>query len=239
MSTSFPVRPRAAASLSRAPWLVAFGLCLPLPLMAQGGGLAALYAPDPPPGSAFVRVVNASDAGADVVFGSTTTPVRLPMPQSKQMASGYRVVASTQPARLQVNGKAVTVDVQPQAGSFVTWALMAQGGGTSVTVIKDELPPPNALRAVLRFTNLVPGCTAGLAQATGGDVFADVPAGQSKARLIQPVRVNVVARCDQAVSAPLQLPSLQPGDRYSLFVVGTPQSPVLRGQADTTEPLTP
>lgn len=217
---------------------VAIWSLLPVMTLAQGGSLAALYAPDPPAGSAYVRVVYSGEAPIDVLFGSSSVSLRLPQVASGALASAYRVVSASQPPRLHVNGKPLVGASQPTAGSFVTWAITADAsGGTAVSVVSDELPAPNALRAVLRLTNLVVGCNASLAQSMGGDVFSGLQTGQSKARLIQPARVNLVVRCGQATSAPFALPILQAGDRYSLFIVGTPQMPALKGQADATDPL--
>ena len=72
----------------------------------------------------------------------------------------------------------------------------------------------------------------------GNCVSPDNPAA-SASRSINPVSAQLSASCAKAVSAPLALPQLQPGDHYSLFMTGTAAAPVLRGQASATDTYRP
>ena len=48
--------------------------------------------------------------------------------------------------------------------------------------------------------------------------------------------LRTICACAEAISGGLTLPSLQPGDHYSLFLTGTAAKPVLRGQVSATDP---
>lgn len=209
---------------------------------AQGGGLAGLYAAQPPAGSAFVRLAHVGTPPIQVVLGPANAGGGHTLPPTAAAGGGlttpYKVLNPAQPWSLWVNGAAQTLGVQPQAGTYATWVVQGTGTAYKVVAVADELAPANALRAVLRLSNLVPGCALSLRVAGGPEVFDRVEPWHSKARLINPIKVAVVARCDAAESAPLALPALQAGDRYSLFVVGTTAKPELVGQMDTTEPYT-
>lgn len=211
----------------------------PFSVVAQGAGLAGLYAAAPPAGSAFVRVVQTDDRAVEVHFDRSGPAVSLPSEPLGNIATPYRVAAAGQLPRLLVNGVPLAIDFKPRAGAYTTWALVADGSGHRVHPVQDELPPANALRAVLRLTNLVPGCEANLSLSGGGDVFSALATWQSKARLIQPVKAGLVVRCGLSSSLEFTLPLLQAGDRYSLFVVGTPAQPALKGQIDSTVPFAP
>jgi alginate O-acetyltransferase complex protein AlgF len=202
-----------------------------VPVHAQqaGGGLAGLYAAQPPAGSAFVRVVNTGAAVQLSWEGATT--VALPIAGS--LATAYRVVDPAHPPKIMVNGKTIMPAQWPAPASFSTWALTPSGDG--VAVIVDEPAAANALKVALRVVNLVPGCALSLKTSTGAVVFAAVRPDESQVRNINPVKATVLAQCGTAVSDPLVISGLQAGSRYSVFAHGDAQAPRLSGQIDTTE----
>lgn len=209
----------------------AFGLwcCLGAATAGATGGLAGLYAEQPPAGSVFVRLIN---AGAPVqVAWANGKPVALPA--AGNLATAYRVIDPSKRPELLVNDKAVGIDKLAMTASYATWVVSPTG--SDITVIVDESPPANALKVILRITNLLPDCQATLKTAEGATVVDGLPAWHSKARAINPVRATLVANCGAAVSAPLVLPVLQAGDRFSVFLHGSARSPHLSGQIDATE----
>lgn len=240
-----PMTPTAVATAVKyrartATAIVALALTVPALGWAQGAGLAGLYAAQPPAGSAFVRLAHVGTPPIQVVLGSVNTGVAQSLPPAAAagggLATAYKVVNPAKPWSLWVNGTVQKVDLQPQAGTYATWVVQGVSAPFQLVAVTDELAPANALRAVLRLSNLVPGCALSLRVAGGPEVFDRVEPWHSKARLINPIKVAMVARCDAAESGPLALPALQAGDRYSLFVVGTAAKPELVGQMDTTEP---
>jgi alginate O-acetyltransferase complex protein AlgF len=208
-----------------------FGLwcCLGAATAGATGGLAGLYAEQPPAGSVFVRLLN---PGAPVqVAWANGKSASLPL--AGNLATAYRVMDPSKRPELLVNGKAVGIDKLATTASYATWVVSPTG--SDITVIVDESPPANALKVILRITNLVPDCQATLKTAEGAVVLDGLPAWHSKARAINPVRATLVANCGAAVSAPLVLPALQAGDRFSVFLHGNARSLLLSGQIDATE----
>ena len=210
---------------------VVFGLwcCLGAATGNATGGLAGLYAEQPPAGSVFVRLLH---AGAPVqVAWANSKPATLPL--AGNLATAYRVIDPSKRPELLVNDKAVGIDKLTMTASYATWVVSPTG--SDMTVIVDESPPANALKVILRITNLVADCQATLKTAEGAVVLDSLPAWHSKARAINPVRATLVANCGAAVSAPLVLPALQAGDRFSVFLHGNARSLLLSGQIDATE----
>jgi len=216
--------------------LVATALLLsPCAAFAQGapeGRLAQLYAARPPAGSAFVRLLNPGSTvlkagignGADQNVGPATRATR------------YAIVEGSKPFSVRVAGKART---QPAvaAGSFTTLVLDPGAAAKPFNVLEDGGGSSDALKAEIRFYNLAANCTQGkLAMADkGAVVFPAVAAGRSAARGINPVKARLVAGCGGKDSPALELPALQPGDHYSLFLTGAANAPVLQGQLSGTD----
>jgi hypothetical protein len=199
---------------------------------APEGRLAQLYAARPPAGSAFVRVLNPGGTvlkagianGADQNVGPATRATR------------YAIVEGGKPFSVRVAGKART---QPAvaAGSFTTLVLDASAAAKPLNVLEDGGGSSDALKAEIRFYNLAGNCGQGkLAMADkGAVVFPAVAAGRSAARGINPVKARLVAGCGGKDSTAVELPALQPGDHYSLFLTGTANAPVLQGQLSGTD----
>jgi len=208
----------------------------PLAAYAQQGGqegrLAQLYAPRPPAGSAFVRVLNPGSAALKVAVGNGAEQSIGPATR----ATRYAIVEGGKPFNLRVAGKPRS-QAQVAAGSFTTLVLDAATPTRPLAVLADGGGTSDALKAEIRFYNLASGCTQGrLAMADKGPVvFPAVPAGSSSARGINPVKARLAAGCGSKDSAPLALPALQPGDHYSLFLTGTAAAPVLQGQLSGTD----
>lgn len=203
------------------------GACLAGPAMAEGV-LAQLYAPRPPAGSAFVRVVNPSADTVKVQVSNGSEQAIGPA----QPASNYTVVTRDQSFTVSLNGKPMgQLKVAPD--SFNT---LVQHNG-EFQILDDSNGNEDALKAELRFYNLASDCPKGsLNVADGGPVlFADVAPNATVARGINPVSASLSAGCGNATSEKLPLPALKPGDYYSLFLTGSAAAPVLRGQIAITE----
>lgn len=222
--------------LSVIPLVAALFAFSPLAAHAQQGGpegrLAQLYAPRPPAGSAFVRVLNPGSAALKVAVGNGAEQSIGPATR----ATRYAIVEGGKPFSLRVAGK-LRSQAQVTAGSFTTLVLDASTPSTPLAVLADGGGTSDALKAEIRFYNLAAGCTQGrLAMADNGAVvFPAVAAGSSAARAINPVKAQLVAGCGDRASAAVALPSLQPGDHYSLFLTGSAAKPVLQGQLSGTD----
>lgn len=200
---------------------------------AAEGVLAQLYAPRPPAGSAFVRVVNPNPQAMQVQVGQG----RMQETSAAVPASAYAVVKGGEDFAVRIDGKVVTtLSVGPD--TFTTLVPVRQeDGSTAFLPLVDASGSQDAMKAQLRFYNLAQNCpTAGLALGSDGPaIFSEVGMHASAARSVNPVSAVLSATCGEARSVPLTLPTMQPGDHYSLFLTGSAAAPVLRGQASRTE----
>ncbi len=218
--------PLAIALLALPPWVASAQQA------GQEGRLAQLYAPRPPAGSAFVRVLNPGSAAVKAGVGNGTDQSIGPATR----ATRYAIVEGGKPFNLRVAGKARS-QAQVAAGSFITLVLDPATPSKPLAVLADGGGTSDALKAEVRFYNLATGCAQGRLTIadTGTVVFPAVTAGSSAARGINPVKARLVAGCGGNDSAPVALPALQPGDHYSLFLTGTAAAPVLQGQLSGTD----
>lgn len=209
-------------------------------MLASIGGVGAafsqevgkLYAPKPPAGSAFVRIVSALDGAASVKLGSLA-PVDLKA--GERSATNFRLLKGGAKEEIAVNGTPLGEPVDVPVDSFVTVLLWNEGGAVKDAVITDQTRGHDDLKAELRVYSLLPNCNGEIVITSGPTVFKDVATGSSQRRSINPVKADLQGKCGDAVSAPVSLPDLKAGDRFSLFLSGTAEKPVLTGQVDQTE----
>lgn len=198
--------------------------------VVQAQELTRLYAPKPPAGSAYVRVVDLTRSGSAIGFAGDTRSVT---PGSGEAATIYRIVKGGAPLALTLGGKPVEGSVDIPADAFSTVVIAGNG---AVTVIPDSTEGRNDLKAQLRFYNLVPGCAGAVAVQDGPTVFEAVATNETRQRSINPIEASLVSSCGAAKTDALKLPPLKAGDHFSLFLVPTADGPVLAGQRDETEP---
>jgi hypothetical protein len=196
------------------------------------GDIARLYAPQPPAGSSFVRVVNPSQQKLRVSLAGKEDVLSA----DARIASDYRVIDAARPFVLEAGDKTSKLgEIKVAPDHFFT--ILLTPGKPGYTVLADNAGARDDLRADLRFYNLVAGCAGGVSLKDGPAVFDEVATNATVKRVINPVKATLAGHCDAAQAAPFELPPLKPGDRYSLFLVGTAQTPRLTGQADATEPI--
>ena len=208
------------------------GLGLACTVAQAAPGIAQLYAPKLPEGSAWVRVVNPADTEQQVRIGTGAAQA---LSAQAIVASPFQAVDARKPLPITVNGRALR-DLKAPANAFVTLILDRDPAAAPRLVID---PPPRGkdLKAELNTYNLSTGCAqADIKLANGGSVFSQVASGGQAQRTINPVQDTLIGHCGQAASLPLQLQPFQAGDRYSLFLVGTAQNPRLIGLVDKTAP---
>lgn len=221
----------AASGLTAALSLSALFVAMDSPAHAEGK-FAQLYAARPPAGSSFVRVVNPN--GAPLTVKVADGPAQTL--SGDTLASTYAIVKGNETFTVSLDGKIVAkLKVAPD--SFDTLVPRREGSKIAFTVIDDGGGSQDALKAELRFYNLARGCEGGrLAVAPAGPMlFSNVAERAAVARPINPVSAKLTAACAVAISGALTLPALQPGDHYSLFLTGTAEQPVLRGQVSATD----
>ena len=200
------------------------GLALAVAGIGQAAAQGQVYDPLPPPGSAYVRFVNAS--GDDVAVRPDFLPAQTLGTAGAARVTAYTVVENVKgkPLAVQVQAKGQTgqLGFTAEPGSFNT--LLLEGGGSQAPRIVQVVDKTdfNQSRARLSFYNATPDCAgATLAIAPDGPVvFQDVAPGTTKARSVNPVTVAVSAGCAQAgARAALDLTGLEAGGMYSIWLM--------------------
>ncbi|VVE41015.1 alginate O-acetyltransferase AlgF [Pandoraea fibrosis] len=200
---------------------------------AAEGIFARLYAARPPVGSSFVRVVNPGTSAMRAQVANGPAQVL----SGEKIASTYAIVKGNEAFRVVIDGKpAGTLQVAPD--TFNTVIVRRDSGKVVLTSLVDAAGTQDGLKAELRFYNLSETCAGGKLSVSpsGPTLFDDVGHGASVARAINPVKATLISGCGTVASKTLALPGLEPGDHYSLFMVGTQAAPVLRGQLSATDP---
>lgn len=210
-------------------WL---GLGLASTMAQAAPGIAQLYAPKLPEGSAWLRVVNPTDNVQQVRVGAGTPQA---LSARSVVASPFQAIDARKPLAVTVEGRELK-DLKAPANAFVTLILDSDPAAAPRLVID---PPPRGkdLKAELNAYNLSSGCAqADIKLANGSSVMSQIAYKGQAQRTINPVQATLIGHCAQSASLPLQLEPFQAGDRYSLFLVGPAQSPRLIGVVDKTAP---
>jgi len=235
-------RPMRAASrtacLAASLFIGLAGLALPAAAQSAASGQALVYDPQPPPGSAFLRFVNA--AGAEVLVRSDFLPPQRLGTEAAQRVASYAVVEHVAGRNLMLEAStprgSTQVTLQAAPGSFVTLILSgAADGGLVATPLVDHTEF-NQVRARLSFYNATSGCgPASLRLRQGGAVFTDVAPGTAKTRSVTPVSAQLVAECGGRPATTFALEGLEPGGTYSVWLMQPDgQQPIAFFGRDTT-----
>jgi hypothetical protein len=195
--------------------------------IATAGGAAlaqeALYGKQPPRGSAFVRLVNATPAAAAITT-DFQGEVHLGTAAADRVAP-YTVVekAADHPLTITVKegGHEGHLTYKAPADGYVTIVVDQDPAGlVTLTPIVDQAEF-NQTRARLAFYNAAPACaSATLAVDPGGPaVFDGVAPATTKSRTVNPVQATVRANCAGKPGPTLALGGMQLGASYSIWLI--------------------
>jgi alginate O-acetyltransferase complex protein AlgF len=190
-------------------WLAVTVATLALP------ATAGLYPPAAPPGSAFVRVFNATaQAKISAKIGDKNVPDAAALD-----ASGYVFLAPGQyPASVGTSQQNLTL----ARSHCYTLAVTASGLRPF-----DQDCFNSQLKSLLTVYNLIDGTTLNLRLGNGTPVINDVAANASNQREVNPVKVDLAVYNGESKLADAKPVALERGKVYSLFVTGTTAEPVL------------
>ncbi|MCS4510089.1 cell division protein FtsQ [Xylophilus ampelinus] len=184
-----------------------------------------LYASGPGEDASYVRFVNATGKPLDIIAaGKPATGGRLQLGTANAVGSFMPIKPKLVLAGRAVQGKQ-SLDLAPaaQAGELVSVVIWLRGDGTLVSTAIAELPKTfNGLKASLAFYNVDPACPAAGLSAAGQDttLFTGGAPNTLQRRPINPVPLSVKVTCDAlVVGKPLDLGTLESGQRYSVFLV--------------------
>ncbi|WP_233235837.1 alginate O-acetyltransferase AlgF [Bordetella sp. LUAb4] len=195
-----------------------------------------LYETGPAEDSSFVRFVNGGEKPVDVI--ATGSNARISLDAAKPASDFMAIRAGKAIEGVLARGTAkqnVSVTVKPGEFASVIGLDDAAGGLRSVTVLEspDDF---NALKASVAFYNVDAQCASAALLAAGRNVVLldGVPEGQVKRRQINPVPLSVQLSCGgQAVGQPLDLGTLEAGQRYTVFLVPAGKSSRIFKATDT------
>lgn len=177
-----------------------------------------LYDPQPPPNSAYVRVINAVPGSAiDVSVDGRPRVAGIATGE----ASDYLVLpAGKRTFAVALRGRSTSVTMDIAAGRAMSLAFHGTAGEARPWVFEDKANT-NKLKAVLAVYHLVEGGTAvDVLTADGATrVFSDVRPGTSSGLSVNPVKVDLVASAP-GTRTPLARASLAmaPGGTYSVLL---------------------
>ncbi len=202
----------------RAGWSAVAMVLAAMPAVAQ----EALYGAQPPPGSAFVRFVNATGSVV-TVHPSFLTAASLGTDGPARVgpyAVVEHVAGKALPLEVQSEGQSARATLTVAPDSFNTVLVREEVGKLSAAVVKDGAEF-NQARARLSFYNATPSCAAaGLALAPAGTaVFSDVAPGQVRTRSVNPVKAAVRASCTGQTAADVMLDNMEVGGSYSVWLM--------------------
>lgn len=216
----------------------ALGLLAWLP--ATAGAQQVLYEPQPPAGSAYLRVVNAT-AAAVALRPALTGPASLGIepgqrisPYTVQEAVAGRAVEFSVAA---AGGAAAQASLRLEPGSFNTLLVVAAASGLRLVPVVDQTQF-NQTRARLSFYNATPSCAGGglFLDPQGQAVFSDIEPGAARMRSVNPVSAQVRVACGPGHSAPFALGGMEPGGQYSVWMMAPDGQPIGFMTRDTTTP---
>jgi hypothetical protein len=215
----------------------ALGLVALLP--ATAGAQQVLYEPQPPAGSAYLRVVNAS-AAQIALRPALTGPATLGTdagqrisPYTVQEAVAGRAVVFT----IAAGPASLPVSLNLEPGSFNTLLVVAEGAALRAIPVVDQTQF-NQTRARLSFYNASSACAAGglSLDPQGQAVFADLEPGTARMRSVNPVSAQVRVACAAGRSAPFALGGMEAGGQYSVWLMAPGGQPIGFMTRDTTTP---
>lgn len=210
------------------------------PVQAQPTGL--LYDPEPPVDSAYVRVLLASrDRAVDIVVDGRLRIKALGTGQPSDymvLPAGKHSIA-VHPAGKPVSQASTTLEVV--RGRALTVAFTSLGA-KAVPIVFEDKANSNKLKALLAVYHL--DAAAGTLDVLTADgntkVFADLAYGTSRAILVNPISVDLIAARtgDKAAQANAVLTMAQGGTYSVLVLPGSTAKPLLRAVENKIERYT-
>lgn len=192
-----------------------------------------LYETGPAEDSSFLRFVNAGEESLDVTAEGSKARIAL---GAQDPASDFMAVRANATIRgTLLRGKEqspVTLEVQP--GQFAT--VIGVGTPLKAEVLREEPDDFNALKASLGFYAVDATCrdAALLASPRNVAIFENVADRSVQRRVINPVALAVQLRCGGKPSGePLDLGTLEAGERYTVFLVPGANGPRLFRAVDS------
>ena len=186
-----------------------------------------LYDPAPPPGAAFVRVINLTGTGdpAEVMIGESMAGA-----VGELDASPYHVVEERE-APIALGDAEATADVEP--GRFFSVVARPAEDGIAITTLEDT-PNTDRTKAQLALYNLTGEADVDLVTSDGKVVvFEDVAPDSATYRTVNAVTVGLAIKVNGEVVATFDDVPLERGAAFGFLVAGTDQLEAEMVRAET------
>lgn len=212
-----------AVSIRIAAWIVA---ALPVAVLAD----SPLYETGPTQDSSFIRFLNATGEEVAIVAAKGSYRLALPVKTEARVSKFHPAIAGRKLlASVQAGNRKLPVEVIAKPGEYITVVVLGTGKEAKVHLIREIPADYSASRASISLANADPAC--GDASLSGGAqnvaIFEGVKPFDTKRRLVNPVKVTAQLACGGKPEAqPVDFGQLQPGERYSAFLI-----PVSGGRA--------
>lgn len=189
-----------------------FSLLLASLALAQDGGDVGLYAPAPPAGSAFVRVVNAGGAAVSGKVGKYATGS-----VATGKASPYWAVPG---GAVSISLGQTTQSIQAASGGFVT-VVAGLPGKTELVPMVDTVSANRAKASIVLYNlSSKPGVDLATADGTIA-LFTDVAPGTETMREVNALSVAFAVNGPDAPVTTFPSVTLERGFAYSVIVYET------------------
>jgi alginate O-acetyltransferase complex protein AlgF len=208
-------------------------LAMPVTLLALGWPAIGstqeekLYEPAPPPGAAFVRVINLTGAGEapEVMIGESVVGT-----VGELQASPYHVVEERE-TPIALGDAEATAAIEP--GRFFSIVARPGEDGIAITTLEDE-PNTDRTKAQLALYNLTGEADVDLVTSDGKVVvFEDVAPDSATYRTVNAVTVGLSVKINGEVVATFEDVPLERGTAFGILVAGAAQDEVELIQAET------
>ena len=189
----------------------------------------ALYDPAPPPGAAFVRVINLTGNGdpAEVMIGGSFAGT-----VGELQASPYHVVEERE-TPITLGDAEATAAIEP--GRFFSVVARPNGDGIEITTLEDT-PNTDQTKAQLALYNLSGEADVDLVTSDGKVVvFDDVAPGSATYRNVNAIAIGLSVRVNDEVVATFDNVQLERGTALGFLVGGTDELEVEMVQAETRQ----
>jgi alginate O-acetyltransferase complex protein AlgF len=184
-----------------------------------------LYAPDPPPNSAFVRLINATPTSLSTQLGAVRVT-------AETLGASPYVVVPQGSVELQIGKTPLKINVQ--AGLF--YSVTASGPATSPRLkLLEDASSSNRAKALIAVYNLSSLASVDVKTANGKQaVIEAVAPGTTKSRAVNGIKAELAVFYNAQVVAAFRAVQLNRGAAYAVIVSDASGKPQARWLESST-----
>ena len=196
------------------------------PALAQNAA-DGLYAPDPPPDSAFVRIINATGTDLTASLGMKKVSA------SKGSASPYTVIPQ---GKVAASVGKLSQPLNVKAGTFYSLAITGSAATPKLSLLEDT-GNANRAKALIAVYNLSKLPAVEFKTADGKtSVIAGVAPGSTKARAVNGIKADLAVFGPAGLITAFKEIQLERGAAYAVIVSDVGGKPAATWVQSTTAP---